>query len=310
MTADTLSLLLIDTEGAAVPAVASVSGFGPFTCVRVTGLAEASDRLGAQRFDAVVVAARSTEARALLGWAGLSQATADAAVLVLTTAEPGADLAVRLVHAGVQDVLPLAVDAVDALPRAVRLAIERLAQQRQARKAYATDLMTGLPNQSQLVEHVNQLLALREREPAPMALMAVRVEGLATAEARHGEEAANVLRRKIAVRLRMGLRASDVVASTGPDAFAVLLSRFQEAQDADRVAEKLREALHPPFPIAGSEVAVAVAIGTASFPTDGRDAATLLRRAAALAAAAPAVGRDGFVNVVERGGTTPSANDG
>lgn len=307
---DALSLLLIDTDGAAVPDVTPASGFGPFRQERITGLAAASDRLGTQRFDAVLVAARTVEARALLGWAGLSQATADAAVLVLTTDEPGADLAVRLVHAGVQDVLPLAVDPVDALPRAVRLAIERLAQQRQTRKAFATDLMTGLPNQAQLIEHVNQLLALREREPAPMALMAVRVEGLATAEARVGEEAVNVLRRKIAVRLRMGLRASDVVASTGPDAFAVLLSRFQEAQDAERVAEKLREALHPPFPISGTEVAVAVAIGTASFPHDGRDAATLLRRAAGLAAAAPAIGRDGFVNVVEKGGVVPgAAND-
>ena len=309
MTADTLSLLLIDTDGAVPPEVDGKSGFGPFRCERVAGLALASERLAAQRYDAVLVAARSVDARALLVWPGLSQATADAAVLVLTTTEPGADLAVRLVHAGVQDVLPHSVDPVDALPRAVRLGVERLVQQRQARKAYATDLMTGLPNQSQLVEHVNQLLALREREPAPMALMAVRVEGLATAEARHGAEAANVLRRKIAVRLRMGLRASDVVAATGPDAFAVLLSRFQEAQDADRVADKLREALHPPFPISGTEVAVAVAIGTASFPADGRDAATLLRRAAGLAAAAPAIGRDGFANIVERGGPSGAAND-
>ncbi len=61
----------------------------------------------------------------------------------------------------------------------------------------------------------------------------------------------------------------------------MLLSKFQEAQDAERVADKLREALHPPFPIAGSEVAVAVAIGTAHHPADGRDAATLLRRAVA-----------------------------
>ena len=306
MTADALNLLLIDTEGAAVPELAAKSSFGPFAAVRCGGLADASARLAAQRFDAVVIAARTVEARKLLVWPGFSQAVADPAVLVLTTDDPGADLSVRLARAGVQDVLPLAVDATDALPRAVRLAVERKAQHQQTRKAYATDLMTGLPNQSQLIEHVNQLLALREREPAPMALMAVRVEGLASAEARLGGESANVLRRKIAVRLRMGLRASDVVASVAPDAFAVLLSKFQEPQDADRVATKLREALLPPFPIAGSTVDVAVAIGIAQYPSDGKDAATLLRRAVGLAAAGPASGRGGVPHAPDGGG---AAND-
>src|SRR5688572_10501867 len=141
MTADALTLLLIDTDGAAVPAIAEASGFGRFAVTRVTGLALASERLGAQRHDAVLIAARTVDARALLTWPGLSQATAESAVLVLSTDAPGADLAVRLVHAGVQDVLPLAVDPADALPRAVRLAIERLVQQRQTRKSYATDLM-------------------------------------------------------------------------------------------------------------------------------------------------------------------------
>ena len=39
-----------------------------------------------------------------------------------------------------------------------------------ARKAYATDLETGLPHQQQLIEHMSHLLALREREPAATRL--------------------------------------------------------------------------------------------------------------------------------------------
>ena len=311
MTSNALSLLLIDTDGAAVPELAPNSPFGPFTTERCAGLGDAASRLAEQRYDAVVVAAKPFEARKLLTWPSLSQAVVEPAMIVLTLDEPGADLAIRLVAAGVQDVMPMPAGpgaSAEALPRAVRLAIERKGQERLARKSHATDLMTGLPNQAQLVEHVNQLLALREREPAPMALLAVRVEGLATAEARLGREAANVLRRKIAVRLRMGLRASDVVASVGPDAFVVLLSKFQEPQDAERVAVKLREALHPPFPIAGTELAVAVATGIAQFPADGTDAMTLVRRATGLAAAGPALGREGFANREEHG-TPPAAND-
>ena len=57
-----------------------------------------------------------------------------------------------------------------------------------------------------------------------MALIVLRIGGLARTAEQLGAEAANVLRRKAAVRLRAGLRASDVVASIGNDAFAVLLA--------------------------------------------------------------------------------------
>jgi len=284
-------VLLVAAAGTAVPAIAPASAFGPFDLSVCADLDDAAARLAAERFDAVVIAARTVDARKLLAWSALSQAASEPALLVLTTDEPGAELASLLVRKGVQDVLPLAIDAVDALPRAIRLAIERKAQERLARKAYATDLMTGLPNQGQLVEHVNQLIALREREPAPMAVLALRVEGLANAEAQLGAESANVLRRKIAVRLRVGVRASDVVASLGADAFAVLLPRVQDPQDAERVAAKLCASLQPPFAIAGSQTAVAVACGVAHYPADGKDAAALLRRASGLAAATPAQGR-------------------
>jgi diguanylate cyclase (GGDEF)-like protein len=288
-----LRVLTVTCEGTTLPAIAPSSPFGPFELHVSTALDHAAARLAADHYDAVVIAARTVDARKLLAWPALSQAASEPALLVLTTDAPGSELATLLVRKGAQDVLPLAIDAVDALPRALRLAIERKAQDRLARKAYATDLMTGLPNQSQLIEHANQLIALREREPAPMALLTLRVEGLASVEARLGSESANVLRRKIAVRLRVGVRASDVVASLSADSFAVLLPKFQDPQDAERVASKLCAALHPPFAIAGSDVAIAVACGVAHYPQDGKDATLLLRRATGLAASAQAQGRAG-----------------
>lgn len=140
---------------------------------------------------------------------------------------------------------------------------------------------------------MTQLLAMRERQPAPMALLAVRLDGLAAAEVRLGREAANALRRKVAVRLRVGLRAGDVVAALGADLLAVLLAQLQDVQDAARVAEKLQQALRAPFRVAGEELAIAAAIGTARYPQDGRDAAALLRQATGLAAALPSQGRAG-----------------
>jgi diguanylate cyclase (GGDEF)-like protein len=276
--------------GAQAPQLFPASPFGPFAPERVDTLEGATQALAAGRYDAIVIAARTVDARKLLTWPALSQASVDPALLVLTTDLPGAELATLLVRKGVQDVLPLAIDPDDALPRAIRLAVERKAQERLARKASATDVMTGLPNQAQLVEHANQLIALREREPAPMALVVLRIEGLAATEAQLGVDASQALRRKLAVRLRVAVRASDVVASIGADCFAVLLAKFQDPHDADRVALKLAATLRPPFAVAGHQCGVAVASGVAHYPAHGRDASELLRRASGLAASTQAEG--------------------
>ena len=286
--APTLQVLVV--EGFDCAPLPAADALGTIAATACATLDEAAQVQSARRFDALVLALPIDALRALPGWPGLSRAVATSTVLVCCDGEPDLALALRLVQLGVQDVLP--ADA-RALPRALRLAIERKALQDSARKAQGIDPMTGLPDQAQLLEQMTQLLALREREPAPMALLAVRLEGLAGAEARLGREAANALRRKVAVRLRIGLRAGDVVASLAPDMLAVLLSRLQDPQDAQRVADKLQLALKAPITLSGSDVAVAAAIGAARYPHDGREAGALLRLATSLAAAAPAHGRGG-----------------
>ena len=113
---------------------------------------------------------------------------------------------------------------------------------------------------------------------------------LAAVEAAHGSEAANVLRRKAAVRLRAALRASDVVASLGRDMFAVLLAWMDADADAERVAEKLVKSVTLPLQVATQAVPLAVRHGLAQFPAHGRDAQTLLKRATSQAAAGQASG--------------------
>lgn len=295
---DALRLLLIDgataTSSGSVGAL-SGSPFGPFMVERCAALEQAVGLLGERAFDAVLVRVADAQAQALPVWPGLSQATLDAAVVVWLDAKVEPALAAGLVRTGVQDVLGQGVGE-DDVARSLRLAVERKRSERAARKAYATDLQTGLPNRQQLIEHMSQLLALRGREPAPMALLVLRVEGFSTIEASLGLETANVLRRKVAVRLRAAVRASDVVAALAGDTFALLLASTEEPLDADRVATKLLALLHDPFALAGQQVAIAASAGVSRYPADGADANVLMRRAVAAATEAQAAGRGGFAN--------------
>ena len=279
--------------GRATPDLAT-SAYGPFVVHSVGTADELASALDAQSYDAVVMHQEAPDRLvSLAAWPVLARAVLDAAVLVVAP-EPASVDALRLVGLGVQDVLPAHEAHAPALARAVRLAVERKRLERAARKAYATDLATGLPNHAQLMEHMSHLLALREREPAAMALLALRVQGLDATEARLGAEAANVLRRKVAVRLRSGLRASDVVASVGADSFAVLLAWIDDGADGPRVAAKLAQSLQRPFNVAGQDVAVAVSVGAAQYPVHGKEADALLRQALSQAGDSPVIGRSGL----------------
>lgn len=281
---------------------------GPFAWQACASLDEAAQALCERTHDAMVLSlGAATSVQSLLHWPSLSQAVLDSAVVVLVD-EATPEQAAALVGRGVQDVLPTAAADAATLARVLRLSVERKRIDRAARKAHATDLATGLPNHAQLLEHMTHLLALREREPAPMALLVLRVEGLVNTGATLGAESANVLRRKVAVRLRAGLRASDVVAALDADAFAVLLAWIDAPADALQVADKLARALRQPFAVAGQSCSVAVSLGLSQYPEHGRQADELLRRALGQASAAVALGGDAFAKRVQRGGAR-AAND-
>jgi diguanylate cyclase (GGDEF)-like protein len=233
----------------------------------------------------------------------IPEAAFDTAVVV--HAPEGDDTAeAQLLQLGVEAI----VTRVAALPRGIRHAVLRKQVERSARTAYATDLATGLPHQAQLLEHMTQLLALREREPAPMVLLVLRVDGFAAVAVRLGAEAANLLRRKVAVRLRSGLRASDVVAAIGPDSFGVLLGHVEAPGDGERVAAKLVRSLQQPLKVAAQECQVSAVVGLALYPEHGKDAQSLLQRASTQAGSMATLGSEGFATPVHRGGGA-AAND-
>ena len=291
---------------AAVHALAS-SPFGLFDLRRCADSIEALANAQRDGVSAVLVDAGA-------GVAFIDAVVRSAADVAILVVEPATDATSSLGwwQYGVQDVLAPADLGSASLPQRVRAAIERKRCERDTLRAhataYATDLETGLPHQQQLIEHISQLIALRERQPSPMALLVLRIEGLTTTRARLGEPAAQVLRRKIAVRLRAGVRASDIVAALADDCFAVLLGAMLAAADAAGVGAKLQLAMLEPFQITGTDVAVAVALGIAQYPEDGTQPDALLRRALGLAASAPAQGRAGQANFAESG-AAGAAND-
>ncbi len=280
MSFDPLRILVPEALAEPVQAVLAVSTAAPFDVVVRRG----DDPFDAAAFDAVLLEFSAAGS-------DLPAHSAATALVMVCEGEVAAPSLLDWLRQGAADVVTPHDLRTPSFGARLRVAVERRRIDRQARQAYATDLATGLPHRQQLVEHMSHLIALRERQPAPMGVLVLRIEGVELAGARLGREAANVLRRKIAVRLRAGVRASDVVAALGNDCYAVLLAALLAPGDAAHVGAKLLTALRAPFQIAGQEVVVATALGIALHLQDGAQPEALLARASALAASAHAEGR-------------------
>ncbi len=269
--------------------------------LRTNGLQISDDKtwLHAREHDAVLVS------QALAQESAATQAAFDSALLVLAE---GANIEAEraLLRRGAEAIVAPGDTA--ALVRQIYHAVERKRLERAARTAYATDLATGLPHQAQLLEHMTQLLALREREPAPMVLLVLHMEGFEQAAAKFGVESGNVLRRKVAVRLRGVLRASDVVAAISPDTFGVLLGHLEAKGDGEAVVSKLLRTLQQPITVAGQPCAVAATVGLALYPDHGKDPQVLMQRASAQAGSVATLGEQGFAAATRVQGA-PAAND-
>ena len=226
-----------------------------------------------------------------------------AVVLVCRDVPPARQL--QLLRGGVMEVLDAASATPAATLRALRLGLERKRVAEAHRRGWSIDLDTGLPSQALWLELLNQLCALREREPAPMALVVLRLEGMARFRREQGDVAANLLRRKAAVRLRAGLRSSDVVGVLGEDALAVILVKLEKPQDVNKVATKLAQALSQPYIVNAQQAVLGVAVGTASYPQHATQARDLL----SLAQAAAAASRGWRAGMAQGGAGAEAAND-
>jgi diguanylate cyclase (GGDEF)-like protein/PAS domain S-box-containing protein len=142
------------------------------------------------------------------------------------------------------------------------------------------DPLTGLPNRSLFTDRVGHALARRVREPGRIAVLFLDVDDFKTVNDSLGHAAGDELLVAVAKRIDECLRGGDTAARLGGDEFAILLEDVAEPAEAAGVADRVLEALRPPFDIDGKRTFVYASIGIAtSTGTPGERAEELLRNA-------------------------------
>ncbi|HEX8416003.1 MAG TPA: EAL domain-containing protein [Methylobacterium sp.] len=141
------------------------------------------------------------------------------------------------------------------------------------------DVLTELPNRALFRASLEQRLAEVRRSGSLAAVLCLDLDRFKTVNDTLGHHAGDTLLRKVAQRLKVAVRESDLVARLGGDEFAMILANLEDSAQVRVIAERIIQGIGQPIDIDGHLATVGISIGIALIPTDGLEADTLLRHA-------------------------------
>jgi GGDEF domain-containing protein len=158
-----------------------------------------------------------------------------------------------------------------------------------------TDALTRLPNRYQLNLRLEGFTKGNRRNQSRFSLFLMDLDRFKLVNDSLGHHIGDQLLQEVGLRLPNVLRDSDVVtridpasraefehdmvARLGGDEFAVILPDAPSPEQAEIVARKIIQAFKKPFDIDSHRLNVGVSIGIVSYPADGEDMHTLMRKA-------------------------------
>jgi diguanylate cyclase (GGDEF)-like protein/PAS domain S-box-containing protein len=124
------------------------------------------------------------------------------------------------------------------------------------------DSLTGLANRALFLNRVEHALAVRERSPAPLAVLYLDLDDFKTVNDSLGHDVGDELLVEVSKLLRGSVRPSDTVARLGGDEFALLLEHTEQ-EGANLVSERILTALQEPVSLQSKDVFPHASIGVA-----------------------------------------------
>ena len=156
------------------------------------------------------------------------------------------------------------------------------------------DSLTGLPNRTLFHQRLEHALSVAERPGRTLEILFLDLDRFKNINDTLGHATGDIVLQETATRLRDILRESDTVARLGGDEFVVLVENVDEPHRGGFIAEKILVAFEPPFMRDRTPLTITTSIGISSFPGDGIDAETLLKKADIAMYRAKEMGRNNY----------------
>lgn len=154
------------------------------------------------------------------------------------------------------------------------------------------DLLTGLPNRSQLQSRFDLAKQRSNANHHLTAVLFLDLDHFKNVNDTLGHDVGDQLLIQVAKTLKQSLRSQDIIVRQGGDEFIILLPDLSHHSDASRIADKLLHSLTEPMSIEGHQIGVSFSIGIALYPEHGDTLDVLMRHADMAMYAAKSSGRN------------------
>lgn len=148
------------------------------------------------------------------------------------------------------------------------------------------DPLTGLPNKTSAVEHLDQVIAAAHARRASVCLLHIDLNKLRYTNETHGHAVGDALIKAVGDRLNSFMRPGHTLSRLLGDEFMVVVDDVASLSDIAAYCDSVLAYLAAPYEVEGLQLAESFSIGIVVYPQDGDSSDTLLRNAdAALSAA-------------------------
>jgi len=161
----------------------------------------------------------------------------------------------------------------------IRDVTTRKANEEMIRYQATHDALTDLPNRSVFDANLEDCLEMAARTGESLAVLFLDLDRFKMVNDTLGHSVGDALLIELGKRLRNSLRESDIVARMGGDEFILVLRNLSCRNDATMKANRILDAIHPPFELEGHELHVTASIGISMYPDDGKTSEQLLKMA-------------------------------
>gem|GEM_PF-4321028 len=141
------------------------------------------------------------------------------------------------------------------------------------------DHLTSLPNRRYLEAWFERHRRAPHLTTRPFGLHILDLDGFKHINDRFGHKTGDALLRLVGTRLQNTMRRGDIVARLGGDELAIIQLGATSREDLRACASRIVTGLDLPFHVAPRHIRISASVGSALYPTDSTNLATLLHTA-------------------------------
>ncbi len=141
------------------------------------------------------------------------------------------------------------------------------------------DTITNLLGWQLFEDRLHHSIHEAERYQLTLGVLFVDIDDFRMINDALSYETGDLVLQEVASRLQTCIRQVDSISRFTKDTFVILLEQLAKPETAAIVTQRIMQSLQDPITVKDQDLYVTVCIGIAIYPTDGQDAASLLRSA-------------------------------